>query len=122
MKTLAIIGTGMSGMSAAHFLQHDYDITLYEKNNYAGGHTNTVYVDEDGAKKPIDTGFMVFNDVTYPLMIKLFKNLGVPSYDTDMSFSVYDSNIDMEFNGSSLSGLFSQKKNLFSISYIKMLL
>lgn len=122
MKRLAIIGTGMSGMSAAHFLQHDYDITLFEKNSYIGGHTNTVYVDEDGEKKPIDTGFMVFNDVTYPLMIELFHKLGVPSYDTDMSFSVRDNNIDMEFNGSSLGGLFSQKKNLFSPSYIKMLL
>ncbi len=112
----------MSGMSAAYFLQDEYDITLFEKNNYIGGHTNTVYVDEDGVKKPIDTGFMVFNDVTYPLMIKLFAKLGVVSYDTDMSFSVYDANIDMEFNGSSLSGLFSQKKNIFSPSYIKMLL
>lgn len=122
MKTLAIIGTGMSGMSAAHFLKEEYDITLFEKNDYIGGHTNTVYVDEDGQKKPIDTGFMVFNDVTYPLMIKLFAQLGVSSYNTDMSFSVRDNNIDMEFNGSSLGGLFSQKKNIFSPSYIRMLL
>lgn len=122
MQKLAIIGTGMSAMSTAHFLQNDYDITLFEKADYIGGHTNTVYVEENGEKKPIDTGFMVFNDVTYPLMIKLFANLGVPSYDTDMSFSVYDSNINMEFNGSSLKGIFSQKKNLFSPSYIKMLL
>ena len=122
MKKLAIIGTGMSGMSAAHFLQNDYDITIFEKASYVGGHTNTVYVEEEGERKPIDTGFMVFNNVTYPQMIKLFAELDVPTYNTDMSFSVNDVNIDLEFNGSSLKGLFSQKKNLFSPSYIRMLL
>jgi uncharacterized protein len=122
VKKLAIVGTGMAGMSAAYFLHNDYDITVFEKNDYVGGHTNTVYFDEDGLKKPVDTGFMVFNEITYPLMIKLFKKLDVSYYDTDMSFSVYETKSGLEYNGSSMDGLFAQRKNIFNPSYIKMLL
>jgi uncharacterized protein len=123
MKKLAIVGTGMAGMSAAYFLKDQFDITLFEKNDYIGGHTNTVYVDEDGEQKPIDSGFIVFNEETYPNMVKLFKKLDVPYYDSDMSFSVLETKSGLEYNGSSLwNGLFAQKKNLFKPSYIKMLL
>ncbi len=123
MKKLAIVGTGMAGMSAAYFLKDQFDITLFEKNDYIGGHTNTVYVDEDGEQKPIDSGFIVFNEETYPNMVKLFKKLEVPYYDSDMSFSVLETKSGLEYNGSSLwNGLFAQKKNLFKPSYIKMLL
>lgn len=122
MKNLAIIGTGMAGMAAAYFLKDDYQISLFEKNNYVGGHTNTVYVEEEGALLPIDTGFMVFNEHTYPLMCKLFKKLSVPYHATDMSFTVFDHNRNFEYNGSSLGDIFSQKKNALSPRFWKMLI
>lgn len=123
MKKVAIVGTGMAGMSAAYFLKDHFDLTIFEKNDYIGGHTNTVYVDEDGEKKPVDSGFIVFNEVTYTNMVKLFNELAVPYYDSDMSFSVLEAATGLEYNGSSLwNGLFAQKKNLLSPSYWKMLL
>lgn len=123
MKKVAIVGTGMAGMSAAYFLKDHFDLTIFEKNDYIGGHTNTVYVEEDGIQKPIDSGFIVFNEVTYPNMVKLFAELKVPYYDSDMSFSVLETKSGLEYNGSSLwNGLFAQKKNLLSPSYWKMLL
>lgn len=123
MKKVAIVGTGMAGMSAAYFLRDQFDITVFEKNDYIGGHTNTVYVEEDNQKKPIDSGFIVFNEVTYPNMIKLFKELEVPYCDSDMSFSVLETKSKLEYNGSSFwNGLFAQKKNLLSPRYWKMIL
>jgi len=122
MKKLAVVGTGIAGMSAAYFLKDDYEITVFEKNNYVGGHTNTVYVTEDGIQKPIDSGFIVFNEVTYPHLLKLFKKLNVPYVNSDMSFSVMESQIDLEYNGSSLSGLFAQRKNLLNYKHWKMIL
>jgi predicted NAD/FAD-binding protein len=118
-EKMAIIGTGIAGMSAAYFLKEKYELTIYEKNNYVGGHTNTVAINDEIS---FDTGFMVFNEVTYPLLTKLFKKLNVPYYDTSMSFGVSNKIINMEFNGSSLDGLFSQRKNLLSPRFIKMLL
>lgn len=121
-KKLAVVGTGMAGMSAAYFLNDDYDVTIFEKNAYVGGHTNTVTVAEAGREVPIDTGFMVFNEVTYPLMCRLFKKLGVPYHDTDMSFSVYDYNRRFEYNGGSFTDLFTQKKNALSPRFWRMLI
>jgi predicted NAD/FAD-binding protein len=122
MQKLAIIGTGVAGMGAAHFLQKEYDITLFEKNSYVGGHTNTVTVDEEGTPVYIDTGFMVFNHVTYPNLIRLFAELNVPAKKTSMSFSVQHVPSGLEFSGSGLNELFAQRKNIFSPRYIKMLL
>ena len=76
-EKLAVIGTGMAGMSAAYFLQDQYDITVFEKNNYVGGHTNTITVSSPEETVDFDTGFMVFNKETYPNMIKLFENLRI---------------------------------------------
>lgn len=121
MEKLAIIGTGIAGMGCAHFLQKKYDLTLFEKNDYVGGHTNTVTVDESGKDVFIDTGFMVFNHVTYPHLTKLFKDLNVPTKKTDMSFSVQHVPSGLEYCGSGLSGLFAQKKNLLSVKHFKML-
>lgn len=122
-KKVAIIGTGMAGMSAAYFLKDHFDLTIFEKNDYIGGHTNTVYIKEGEEEKPIDSGFIVFNEVTYPLMLKLFKELDVPYYDSDMSFSVFETKSGLEYNGSSFwNGLFAQKRNLLSPTYWKMLL
>lgn len=119
---LAIIGTGIAGMGCAHLLQHKYDLTIFEKNDYVGGHTNTITVDEGGIPVHMDTGFMVFNYQTYPNLCKLFEEIKAPVKKTDMSFSVQYVPDGLEYCGSGLSGLFAQKKNIFSPRFIKMLL
>lgn len=122
MEKLAIIGTGIAGMGSAHLLQHKFDITLFEQSDYIGGHTNTIETDEDGKKIFIDTGFMVFNFETYPHLCKLFKDIDAPVKKSDMSFSVQHRASGLEYSGSGLNGLFAQRKNLFRIKYIKMLM
>jgi predicted NAD/FAD-binding protein len=122
MESLAIVGTGVAGMGCAHFLHKKYDVTIYEQNDYVGGHTNTVTVDEGGGSVNIDTGFMVFNTHTYPNLLKLFKELGVVYKNTDMSFGVQHKPSGLEYSGSGLDGLFAQRKNIFSPRHIKMLM
>lgn len=122
MQRLAIIGTGIAGMSAAYFLKDHYDITVFEKNEYIGGHTNTVTVDHNGEQVAFDTGFMVFNFQTYPLLVKLFKRLDVPIKKTDMSFSVQNKETGLEYTGSGINGLFAQRKNILRPSHYKFLL
>ncbi|WP_159467519.1 NAD(P)/FAD-dependent oxidoreductase [Dyadobacter sp. 3J3] len=121
MLKTAIIGTGIAGMGCGHFLHSTDDLTFYEQNDYIGGHTNTVTVDEDGKPVYIDTGFMVFNFETYPNLCKLFTKIGAPFKKTDMSFSVQHKPTGLEYSGSSLNHLFAQRKNIFNISYLKML-
>ena len=120
MKT-AIIGTGIAGMGCAHFLHPQDELTIYEQNDYAGGHTNTVTVDEDGTPVYVDTGFMVFNFVTYPNLCRLFEEIKAPIKKTDMSFSVQHMPSGLAYSGSSLNHLFAQRKNIFNLRYIKML-
>ncbi len=122
MQTLAIIGTGIAGMGCGHLLQKKYDITLFEQNDYIGGHTNTFSADEDGKPVFMDTGFMVFNFETYPNLCKLFSEIKAPIKKTDMSFSVQYTPNGLEYCGSGLNGLFAQRKNIFNIKYIKMLM
>ncbi len=121
MEKLAIIGTGVAGMACGYFLQSKYDLTVYEKNDYIGGHTNTVHADEDGQPVPIDTGFIVYNEVTYPNLTRLFRELSVKTRPAPMSFSVQYVPDRLEFCGSGLSGLFAQRKNIFSMRFIRML-
>jgi uncharacterized protein len=121
MKTLAIIGTGIAGLGCAYFLQRRFDITVFERNDYAGGHTNTVVVEEDGRAVPIDTGFMVFNRVTYPNLTRLLAELGVETKPTRMSFSVQHVPSGLEYNGGSLDLLFVQRWNLFNPRHWRML-
>jgi predicted NAD/FAD-binding protein len=118
---LAIIGTGIAGLGCAYFLNSKYDLTLYEKNDYAGGHTNTVTLQEGGAPVPIDTGFMVYNKVTYPNLTRLFAELGVDVKPSSMSFSVQHLPSGLEFGGSSLNHLFAQRRNLFRPRFWRML-
>jgi len=123
MPNLAIIGTGIAGLGAAHFLHREFDLTLFEQNDYVGGHTHTVTVKEPttGKPVPIDTGFMVYNEVTYPNLTRLFRELDVPTKATDMSFSVHHRDLGLEFCGSSWNQLFAQRRNLFRPRFWKML-
>ena len=117
-EKIAIVGSGISGMACAHFLHPHHDITLFEKDDRIGGHSNTVNAGND----PLDTGFMVYNEVTYPLLTRLFENLGVVTKPTSMSFSVQHSDDKLEFNGGSLNLLFGQRKNLFKPRFWRMLI
>ena len=121
MEKLAIVGTGIAGMGAAYFLNKNYDITVFEKDNYVGGHTNTITVKENDKDIFVDTGFMVFNKVTYPNLTKLFEKLNVAIKPTDMSFSVFHLESGLEYSGSGLNGLFAQRKNIFNPKFLKML-
>ena len=121
MEKLAIIGTGIAGMGAAHLLQNKYELSIFEKNDYVGGHTNTISVIEDQTPVHMDTGFMVFNYQTYPNLCQLFKKINAPIKKTNMSFSVQYLPSGLEYCGSGLNGLFAQRKNLFNPRYIKML-
>ena len=118
---LAIIGSGISGLTAAYHLHRDHEVTLFEANDYVGGHTNTVDVEFDGERHAIDTGFIVFNDWTYPNFIQLMDKLGVVSEPTTMSFSVRDDRTGLEYNGHSLATLFAQRRNLLRPSFYRML-
>ena len=127
-KRVAIIGSGISGLAAAHALQGKANITLFESADYFGGHTHTVDVTLPGAQGLItygvDTGFLVFNERTYPNLIKLFADLGVETAKSDMSFSVQVPRADdqpLEWSGSSLSSVFAQRKNLLSVKFLCML-
>ncbi len=121
MKRIAIIGMGVAGLGCAHFLHRRFDLTLYERNDYAGGHTNTVMVAEAGRSVPVDTGFMVFNEVTYPHLTRLFKELNVAVKPTNMSFSVQHLPTGLDFCGSSLNHLFAQRRNLVRPRFWKMI-
>ncbi|MDQ3109064.1 MAG: FAD-dependent oxidoreductase [Bacteroidota bacterium] len=122
LQRLAIIGTGIAGMSCGYFLHKEYDLTVYEQGDYVGGHTNTVSVDEDGKPVHFDTGFMVFNHETYPYLTKLFAELKVETKKTSMSFSVQHVPTGLEYCGSGMNGLFAQRKNIFSPKFIRMLM
>lgn len=124
---IAIIGSGISGLTAAYYLHKDHDITLFEAEERLGGHTATIDVEVAGRAYSIDTGFIVFNDWTYPRFIELMDEIGVPSRQSDMSFSVSCERTGLEFAGvdgrlSLLNGLFAQRRNLLSPSYINLLL
>ena len=118
---IAVIGAGISGLVAAYRLCSEHDITVFEANDYPGGHTNTVDVELDGERHAIDTGFIVFNDWTYPNFIALLDELGVASRPTTMSFSVRDERTGLEYNGHSLNTLFAQRRNLLRPSFYRML-
>jgi len=122
MSSLAIIGSGIAGLGCAHFLHRRFDLTVFEQNDYPGGHTNTVEAVEGGRSVPIDTGFMVFNHVTYPLLTRLFRELQVAIKPTNMSFSVQHLPSGLEYNGGSLDLLFVQRRNLLRPRHWRMLM
>ncbi len=108
---IAIIGTGISGSLIARLLASRHQVTVFEANGYPGGHANTVDVSVLGVRFPVDTGFMVFNQRTYPNFCRLLELLKIKSQPSDMSFSVRCSKTGLEYQGSSLSGLFAQRSN-----------
>jgi predicted NAD/FAD-binding protein len=118
---LAIIGGGISGLAAAHLLCDDHEITLFEANDYLGGHTHTVDVTLDGTTWAVDTGFIVFNERTYPNFIKLLDRLGVPSRPSVMSFSVTNERSGLEYCATNLDTLFAQRRNLVNLPFWRML-
>lgn len=111
-QRIAVVGSGISGLTAAYLLRRQHQVTLFEANDYLGGHTHTVPVDLDGHRLWVDTGFIVCNDRTYPNFLKLLDHLGVPLQPTEMSFSVTNPQIDLEYNGHNLDTLFAQRRNL----------
>ena len=119
---IAVIGAGAAGITAAHLLQSAHEVTLLEKNNYLGGHTNTVRI-ETGADAglAVDTGFIVLNDKTYPTLHRLLADLCVPVQLSDMSFSYSDGETGIEYAGTTLNGLFAQRRNLLRPSFLSML-
>lgn len=118
---LAVIGAGISGLTAALKLGRRHDVTLFEANDYLGGHTNTVDVEYRGERQSIDTGFIVYNDWTYPNFIALLDELHVASQPTEMSFSVRCDRTGLEYSGTSLNGLFAQRRNLVSPRFYRLL-
>jgi predicted NAD/FAD-binding protein len=118
---IAIVGTGISGLVAAYKLAPEHDITLFEANAYIGGHTQTHDIEMNGQHWSIDTGFIVFNDWTYPEFIRLMDELGVASQPSAMSFSVRCEKTGLEYNGTSLNTLFAQRRNLVSPSFYRMI-
>lgn len=118
---IAIIGSGIAGLTCAHLLHRHHEICVFEASAWIGGHTHTVDVEVDGRSYAIDTGFIVFNDWTYPNFIQLMKQLGVASQPTEMSFSVCDPLTDTEYNGNNLNSLFAQRRNLLSPAFWGML-
>ena len=119
---IAIVGTGVSGLTAAYHLQRQHELTLFEAADHIGGHVNTVDVEVDGGQFAIDTGFVVFNDRTYPHFTKLLEELNVERQPTTMGFSVRDQQSNLEYNGHSLNGLFAQRRNLLRPRFYRLLL
>jgi len=118
---VAVIGSGIAGLASAWLLSREHEVTLYEANDYLGGHTHTHDVEIGGREYAVDTGFIVFNPPHYPLLHKLFDALGVASQPTTMSFAVKDERSGLEYNATDLSGLFCQRRNLVSPCFWRML-
>ncbi len=118
---IAVVGTGISGMVAAYHLHREHDVTVYEAAQHIGGHTHTVDIPYAGNSYAIDTGFIVFNDWTYPNFVALLEELGVAWQPSDMSFSVRCDKSGLEYNGTSLNSLFAQRRNLARPSFLRMI-
>jgi len=118
---IAIVGTGIAGNVAAYHLAREHEITVFEAADYVGGHTNTIDVEYAGRQYAVDTGFIVFNDWTYPEFIRLLDELGVESQPSNMSFSVSCEKTGLEYNGTSRNALFAQRSNLLRPSFYRMI-
>jgi predicted NAD/FAD-binding protein len=118
---IAVIGSGISGMVAAHHLSREHEVTVYEAGGHIGGHTHTVDIEQQGRCYAVDTGFIVFNDWTYPNFVRLLNELGVSWQPSPMSFSVRCERAGLEYNGTTLNSLFAQRRNLVRPGFLRML-
>jgi len=118
---IAVVGAGVAGLYAAWRLSRDHEVTVFEANDYAGGHTHTVDVELGGRSWAIDTGFIVFNDWTYPNFIAMLSELGVGWQSSNMSFSLRCERTGLEYNGTSVNSLFAQRRNLVRPSFLRMI-
>ena len=118
---VAVIGSGISGNTLAYLLNKNHEVTLYEKDKRIGGHSHTHEIVINNKKVNVDTGFIVFNKRTYPLFTSLLDNLGVKYENSNMSFSVFSKENNFEYNGTTLNSLFSQRRNLLSPRFLKMI-
>jgi predicted NAD/FAD-binding protein len=118
---IAVIGSGISGMVAAYRLSRDHEVTVYESGAYIGGHTNTVDVECQGRHYAVDTGFIVFNDWTYPRFIEILTELGVAWQPSTMSFSVRCEKTGLEYNGTNMNALFAQRRNFLRPAFLGMI-
>ena len=117
---IAIIGSGISGLTCGHLLHRDFDITVFEAADYVGGHTHTIDVTSGSTSYAVDTGFIVFNRTTYPNFCRLIDDLGVESQPTGMNFSVRCEKTGLEYGSASIATLFAQKKNILSLSFWRL--
>lgn len=120
-QKIAIIGSGIAGLTAGYTLSRMHDVTLFEANGYLGGHTHTRNVELGGKTYPVNTGFIVYNDWTYPNFIRLMQRLGVAGEASDMSFSVRVEKTGLEYNGTGLNSLFAQRTNIFNPAFLRMI-
>ncbi|BAT61605.1 protoporphyrinogen oxidase [Variibacter gotjawalensis] len=118
---IAVVGSGISGLSAAWLLNQRHDVVLYEQDGRLGGHSNTVLFGQGDDAVAVDTGFIVYNEATYPNLTALFRHIGVETQPSDMSFAVSIAGGDLEYSGANLAGLFAQKRNLFRPRFWSML-
>ena len=121
MKHIAVIGAGISGLAAAYLVSRRHRVHLFEQEARLGGHTNTVVVDGPGGPVALDTGFLVYNDRTYPNLVRLFAELGVATRDSDMSFGVSCRRSGLEYSSRGANGFFAQRRNLMSLSHLSLL-
>ena len=116
---IAVIGSGISGLSAAYFLSKKFKVDLFEKEDHFGGHSFTYDIKEYDKVTPVDLGFIVFNKITYPNLVKFFEDLNVPYEKSDMSFSVSIKNTNIEYCGSGLGGIFYKQIKSFKFQIFK---
>ena len=117
---IAVVGSGISGLSAAYYLSKKHHVDLFEREDHFGGHSHTIDIFFDEKKVSVDIGFIVFNFQTYPNLINFFKENDIQIEKSNMSFSVSVDNTNFEYCGKGLSGIFSNKSNLFNIEFLKM--
>tara|TARA_A100000164_G_scaffold356373_1_gene365908 strand:- start:286 stop:1512 length:1227 start_codon:yes stop_codon:yes gene_type:complete len=118
---IAVIGSGISGLSAAFYLSKKYKVDLFEQNGHFGGHSYTYDIKKNNKTIPVDLGFIVFNELTYPNLIKFFNELDVPFEKSDMSFSVSIQDSNIEYGGSGLKAIFANKLNVFNLNFLRMI-
>jgi predicted NAD/FAD-binding protein len=121
MMKIAIVGSGIAGMTCGHYLADHHEVHLFESESRIGGHTHTHEIEVDSGKYNVDTGFIVHNTKNYPNFLKLMGKIGVATQDSTMSFSVKAEDPDLEYNGTTMNALFAQRRNLFRPSFHRMI-